>query len=140
MYNVEENFTRYMKNIGSDILFSKVPGETIKKVRKSIEISQGELARLLDLRRETVSRIETGAIAPTSSVIKRFSKTAAIIKVFREMNAMKDADSNEEPVPYNPTFIRTHFSLSSEQLDELKRIGDTSYNKTKNKILRRIKI
>ncbi|MFQ5801236.1 MAG: helix-turn-helix transcriptional regulator, partial [Candidatus Hydrothermarchaeales archaeon] len=112
MYNVEENFVRYMKDIGSNILFSAVPGETIKEVRKGIEASQEDMARLLGLRRETFSRIETGVINPTTTFIRRFSKMASIIKVFRDMNAIRDASPQDAQIPFNPTFIRTHFSLS----------------------------
>jgi transcriptional regulator with XRE-family HTH domain len=138
MYNVEENFTRYMKEIGSSILFSLQPGDTIKEVRKGIEISQEDLSRLLRLRRETISRIETGSINPTSAVIRRFSKIASIIKVFRDLNALKDAQPSESQVPFNSTFIRTHFSISAEELGDLIRIGNSSYTKTKKKVLRRI--
>jgi transcriptional regulator with XRE-family HTH domain len=74
MYNVEDSFTRYMKQIGSNILFSSLPGEKVKEIRKSIELSQDNLSKLLGIRRETVSRIETGAISPTSYFIKKFSK------------------------------------------------------------------
>jgi transcriptional regulator with XRE-family HTH domain len=140
MYDVEQNFTRYMKSIGSNILFSPLPGETIKEIRKSIEVSQDDIATLLSLRRETISRIETGSINPTSSFIKRFSKISSIIKVFRDMNALKDVQPIEGELPFNPTFVRTHFSLSSAELDNLMQIGNASYNKTKKKILRRIRI
>jgi transcriptional regulator with XRE-family HTH domain len=140
MYNVEENFIRYMKDIGASILFAPAPGVAVKEVRKGIEASQEDLARLLGLRRETLSRIETGVINPTASFIRRFSKMASIIKVFRDLNALKDASPQEAQIPVNPTFIRTHFSLSSGELDALMQIGDASYNKTKKKILRRIKI
>jgi transcriptional regulator with XRE-family HTH domain len=140
MYNVEKNFGKYKKDIGSNILFSPLPGGTVKEIRKSIEVSQEDLAHLMGLRRETISRIETGAITPTTSFIRRFSKFASIIKVFRDMNALKDAESQEGQVPLNPTFIRTHFSLSTGELDSLMRMGNASYKKTKKKVLRRIRI
>jgi transcriptional regulator with XRE-family HTH domain len=140
MYNVEENFTRYMKNIGSNVLFSPLPGEMIKEVRKGIEVSQDDIAKLLRVRRETISRIETGSINPTSSFIKRFSKLASIIKVFRDLNALRDVQPQEGKIQFNPTFIRAHFSLSSAELDNLMQIGNASYNKTKKKVLRRIQI
>jgi transcriptional regulator with XRE-family HTH domain len=140
MYNVEENFGKYKKDIGTNILFAPAPGEIVKEVRKSIEVSQDDLAHLMGLRRETISRIETGAITPTTSFIRRFSKFVSIIKIFRDMNALKDAESQEGQVPLNPTFIRTHFSLSTGELDSLMQMGNASYSKTKKKVLRRIRI
>jgi transcriptional regulator with XRE-family HTH domain len=140
MYDVEENFNRYLKDIGSRILFSPLQGLTIKEIRRAIEVSQEDVSNLLGVRRETISRIETGAIIPTSSIIKRFSKIASIIKIFRDINALKDTASEDPQIPFNPTFFRTHFSLSSEELDALMQIGNISYNKTKKKILRRTKI
>ena len=139
-YNVEENFTRYMRDIGSNILFSPVPGKTIKGVRKAIEASQEAVAGLLGVRRETVSRIETGGITPTAAFIRSFSKAASIIKVFRDINALKDTKPKDKNVLLNPTFIRTHFSLSPGEFDAMMRMGDASYSKTKKKILRRIRI
>ncbi len=140
MYNVEKNFGKYKKDIGSNILFAPAPGGIVKEIRKSIEVSQEDLAGLMELRRETISRIETGAITPTTTFIRKFAKFASIIKVFRDMNALKDAGSPERAVPLNPTFIRTHFSLSTGELDSLMQMGNASYNKTKKKVLRRIRI
>jgi len=140
MYNIEENFTHYMKEIGTGILFSSVPGESIKGARKRVEVSQQGMARLLGVRRETISRIETGAINPTSTFIKSYSKMVAIIKVFRDLNALKDAKSEDAPLYFNPTFIRTHFALTTAELEALMDLGNTSYNKTKKKVLRRINI
>lgn len=139
MYNVEENFDRYMREIGSDILFTPMPGALIKKIRKSMEVSQDQMAGFLGLRRETISRIETASINPTTSFIKSFSKIASMIKIFRDINALKDTSKSED-IPVNPTFIRTHFSLSPDELEKLMRLGNSSYYKTKKKVLRRIKI
>ncbi len=139
MYNIEKNFDRYMKEIGSDILFSPAPGALIKKIRKNMEVSQEEMAGFLGLRRETLSRIETAAINPTTSFIKSFSKIGSMIKIFRDINALKDSTRSED-IPINPTFIRTHFSLSPDELEKLMRLGNASYYKTKKKVLRRIKI
>ncbi len=138
MYTVEANIEGYMKDIGATILFSPNPGRTIKEVRKSMEVSQDDLAQLMSLRRETISRIETGSINPTAAFIKRFSKYASIIKVFRELNARKDAGKKSIGALLNSTFMRAHFSLSKGELDSLIAIGHTSYSKTKKKVLRRI--
>jgi len=139
MYDVEESFNRYSRELGSRILFSPSPGETIKDIRRSIEVSQDSLSELLLIRRETVSRIETGVINPTTTFIKRFSKIASIIKVFRDLNALQDTPASE-PFELNATFLRTHFSLTQTELDTLLKIGNRSYQKTKNKVLRRIQI
>ena len=138
MYSADASFVGYMRDIGATILFSPNPGRTIKEVRKSMEVSQDDLARLMSLRRETISRIETGSITPTAGFIKRFSKYASIIKVFRDLNARKDAEKKGDSALLNHTFMRTHFSISKGELDNLHRIGHTRYSKTKKKVLRRI--
>lgn len=129
-----------MRDLGASILFSPAPGETIKKVRKGIEANQEDMARLLGLRRETLSRIETGVIQPTASFIRRFSKIASTVKVFRDINALKEASPTEAQIPFSPTFIRSHFSFSPAELELLMELGNASYNKTKKKVLRRIRI
>lgn len=45
-------------------------GEKIKLLRKGKKISQEELANMLKINRNYLSRIETGKSEPTSSVIK----------------------------------------------------------------------
>ncbi len=140
MYNIEENFSKYTRDIGSNILFSPLPGTTVKEVRKGIEVSQERMAQLLGVRRETVSRIETGAINPTAAFIKKFTKIVSTIKVFRDINALRDTHQIEGDLPLNPTFIKTHLALTSAELDALMNIGSASYRKTKKKILRRIRI
>ncbi len=140
MYNAEKSFNTYMEKIGSSILFSNSPGSTIKNVRKDVEVTQEKMAELLEVRRETLSRIETGVINPTSSFIKNFSKMVSIVKVFRDLNAIRDGSGTGGEALINPTFIKTHFSFTNDELDSLTQIGNDSYSKTKKKILRRIKI
>jgi len=139
MYSVEESFRTYLRDIGAKILFSPAPGETIKETRRSLETSQEEMARLLGIRRETLSRIETGSISPTATFIRRFSRFASAIKVFRDLNALRDA-GRAWKMPMGSSFLRAHFSLTPQELDELMRIGNKGYSKTKKKVLRRMRI
>ena len=49
-------------------------GEKIKLLRKGKKISQEELANMLKINRNYLSRIETGKSEPTSSVLKNIAK------------------------------------------------------------------
>ncbi len=63
MYLLEKEYERYIKVIGGAVVSSENPNLEIKKIRTSLSIRQEDIATLLGLRRETISRIETGQYA-----------------------------------------------------------------------------
>ena len=65
-------------------------GEKIKSLRKSKSISQEELASMLKINRNYLSRIETGKSEPTSSILKNI---AEIFNV--DLNSLLDIEENE---------------------------------------------
>lgn len=65
-------------------------GEKIKSLRKSKGISQEELASMLKINRNYLSRIETGKSEPTSGVLKDI---ATIFSV--DLNSLLDIDSED---------------------------------------------
>ena len=53
-------------------------GEKIKQLRKSKGISQEELAFMLKINRNYLSRIETGKSEPTSSILKNIAEIFSV--------------------------------------------------------------
>lgn len=74
-------------------------GEKIKQLRKSKGISQEELASMLKINRNYLSRIETGKSEPTSSILKNI---AEIFNV--DLNALlditEDNSKNADKIKY----------------------------------------
>ena len=65
-------------------------GEKIKLLRKGKKISQEELANMLKINRNYLSRIETGKYEPTSSVLKNIAKIFNI-----DLNSLLDINNND---------------------------------------------
>lgn len=73
-------------------------GEKIKQLRKSKGISQEELASMLKINRNYLSRIETGKSEPTSSILKNVAEIFSI-----DLNSLldiTDEDKNTDKVKY----------------------------------------
>lgn len=73
-------------------------GEKIKQLRKSKGISQEELASMLKINRNYLSRIETGKSEPTSSILKHVAEIFSI-----DLNSLldiTDEDKNTDKVKY----------------------------------------
>lgn len=49
-------------------------GENIKRIRKQRNITQGELADMVNVKRETMSRIERGTRYPSLQLLERIAK------------------------------------------------------------------
>lgn len=65
-------------------------GEKIKLLRKGKKISQEELANMLKINRNYLSKIETGKSEPTSSVLKNIAKIFNI-----DLNSLLDINNND---------------------------------------------
>lgn len=65
-------------------------GEKIKLLRKDKKISQEQLANMLNINRNFLSRIETGKSEPTSSILKNL---ALIFNI--DLNSLLDINSEE---------------------------------------------
>lgn len=73
-------------------------GEKIKQLRKSKGISQEELASMLKINRNYLSRIETGKSEPTSSILKHVAEIFSI-----DLNSLldiTDEDKNTDKIKY----------------------------------------
>ena len=68
-------------------------GEKIKYLRKSKGISQEELATMLKINRNILSRIETGKSDPNAGILK------SIAQIFNvDLNSLLDINNSEEQV------------------------------------------
>lgn len=141
MYNVEKEYSRYVGLVGGRIVSAKAAREVIKEVRVSLGITQEELAAILDLRRETISRIENGIINPTLEFVKKFCSAVAIARVVRDLRALEDALllSGRDVSPLTPAMLRLYFDMPLEKLTMLFNIGIRGYQKSKAKILKELR-
>ncbi len=140
MYNVEEHYSKYVELVGGRIISSGRPREVIRDMRQSLGITQEEMASLMGLRRETISRIENGVIKPTLGFVEKFCSAVAITKVVRDLRALEDALvlSGKEVSPLTPAMLRLYFDVPMENLTVLFNIGIRGYQKSKARVLKEL--
>ncbi|NOZ76457.1 MAG: helix-turn-helix transcriptional regulator [Euryarchaeota archaeon] len=139
MYHVEEEYERYVRYYGGRLVSADNPSQEIKLRRKALGITQEELGNLLDLRRETISRIENGSIKPTFDFVIRFSRTLAAAKVIRELKALSEVKDREVSFPgINPNLLMRYFNMPRRDLEMISEIGIKGYEKSRAKILKNL--
>ncbi len=136
MYNVEEELTRYVTEIGGRIVGSPKQGEEIRKTRIAFGITQEEMGELVKLRRETISRIENGSISPTMEFVRKFARVIALARVVRDMQAMREVQNLGS---FSPNLLRGAVEISQQDFELISRIGIRGYQKSRAKILEKIK-
>lgn len=75
-------------------------GEKIKQLRKNKGISQEELAIMLKINRNYLSRIETGKSEPTSTILKHI---AEIFKI--DLNSLLEIKNDDESTTNKMKYI-----------------------------------
>jgi len=125
-----------MHKIAVELLFSNNGGERIKKMREELGITQEKISKLMNLRRETISRIENGSIHPTAGFLKNFSRITAEIKAFRDLFAI--CELNRKPSGFASILFKAHFPENSDEIEEIISLGSVSYEKKKARILKKL--
>ncbi len=75
-------------------------GEKIKALRKGKKISQEQLAMMLQINRNHLSRIETDKSEPTASILKDLTRLFDI-----NLNSLLDIELSEEPLENKINYI-----------------------------------
>lgn len=135
MYKMQEDFTRYVTEIGGKIISSSNQREDIRKTRVTFGITQKEMGELVGVRRETISRIENGSISPTAEFIRKFARIIALARVVRDMQAMREVQGVGS---LSPNLLRGYFDISAQEFELISKIGIRSYQKSRAKILKKI--
>lgn len=75
-------------------------GEKIKSLRKSKGISQEELAAMLKINRNYLSRVETGKSEPTAGILKQI---AIIFNI--DLNSLLDINNDNQDISEKVKYI-----------------------------------
>ena len=135
MYIVEKYFKDYVRELGLKIFLSKNVGYELKNIRKQLGLTQKDVADFMDLRRETISRIENGSINPTFDYIKKFVIFIALVKVFRDLSALE-----EMGIFLSPNVLRVSFNISVCDLEKASELGMKTYQRHREKMIRKVRI
>ena len=124
----------FKKEAAAEILLTQNSGEVIREYRKRYYMSQEELGELMDLRRESILRIENGNVTPTLDFVKKFIKTAALIEITRVERAQ-----HKEIDVYFLENIAKESGFEREKLPFIIKVAVESYDKKLMKIQKSLK-
>ncbi len=135
MYIVENHFKDYIRELSLKIFLSKNIGLELKNIRRQLGLTQKDVAEFMNLRRETISRIENGGINPTFDYIKRFVIFIALVKIFRDISALE-----EMGVYLSPNVLRVSFNISIADLEKASELGMKTYQKHREKTIKKVRV
>lgn len=76
--------------LAGQVVVSDQPGQVIRSSREHHGFTQAWLAPRLGVRRESLSRIESGRSSPTLRVVDRFARVVALARHVREVTARSE--------------------------------------------------
>ena len=125
----------FERDIAGEIVLSHDPGDIIRKYRIRYGISQEELGIIMNLRRESISRIENGSVTPTFDFVRGFITTVAIVEAIRVERAQ-----NKEINVHLLENIARESDFSIEKLPFVLKLAVESYDKKLIKIRKSLKV
>lgn len=102
------------------IQFSQVLANKLKSLRKSVDMTQDDVALLLGMNRTSFSKYENGAANPPLSVLRKLAKLYAVpieylIHDDVSQNIVQSSDSDELPENFDIKDISIFFSKLSQE-------------------------
>jgi len=131
---IPEWLVSFQKEIAGAIVLTQDTGEVICKYRTRYEMSQQELGELMGLRRESISRIETGSVTPTFDFARKFINAAALIEAIRVERAQ-----HKEIDVYFLENLSKELGFNREKLTFMLKVAVESYDKKLKKIQKSLK-
>ncbi len=124
----------FQKDLAGEMLLNQDSGDVISEYRKRYGMSQEELGELMELRRESISRIENGNVTPTLDFVKKFINAAALIEAIRVERAQ-----HKEIDVYFLENLAKELGFSREIVMSLLKVAVESYDKKLIKIQKSLK-
>ncbi len=125
----------FEREIAGEIVLSHKPGDVIREYRMRYGMSQEELGGMMDLRRESISRIENGSVTPTFDFVREFIMTVAVIEAIRVERAQ-----NKEINVHLLENIARESVFPIEKLPFVLKLAVESYDKKLIKIRKSLKV
>lgn len=121
--------------IAGDIVNSPERGRLIQTYRGKMHLTQEEISQIMRLRRETISRIETGKVTPTLAFIHVFSGVIAL------MESVKTYRSQNLGIEY-PYFSRigTELGVPQDRIASIIDLAIHSFDEKRKKAIRSLEV
>lgn len=109
----------------------------MQSLREKHGFTQEQLAGLLDLRRESLSRIEGGKVALTLPILQRFTRLVTLARGVREHLAYADSRSNLPDERYFEVIAQA-LHVEKAAADEVVLAATMAYDRKKRETLRSV--
>lgn len=113
------------------------PGPEMKGLRERYGFTQDFMAAALDLRRESVSRIEGGKVALTLPILQRFTRVITLARGVREHLAWAEARNNL-PDERHLDMLAQMLRVERPTADDVVLASMMSYDRKKREALRQV--
>ncbi len=133
-YYLPDWLQKYAKEVAGSIVLSEKQGKTIKEYRKKTGLTQKELSNILELARETISRIENEKIKPNYDFIRKITEIIALSEAIRSSIAQKESKNRGLGIPYLMR-IANELELSKQDFEKIILSSLDSYQKRKKDVL-----
>lgn len=109
----------------------------MQALREKHGFTQEQLAALLDLRRESLSRIESGKVSLTLPILQRFSRVITLSRGVREHLAWAESRGNLPDERHLDT-LAVALQLDKTSADEVVLVATMAYDRKRRDTLRTI--
>ena len=124
----------FQKEAAGAILLTQDTGTVICDYRKRYGMSQQEFGELMELRRESISRIENGSVTPTFDFARKFINAMSLIEAIR----VERAQHKEIDVHFLENLAK-ELGFNREELELMIKVAVESYDKKLLNIQKSIK-
>ena len=121
--------------IAGQLAVAEEPGRVVRALRDRFGFTQEQLAGLLRMRRESLSRIEGGKVAPSTGVIQRLASIMALTQAVREHVAEGEARGRGPDEAYLAR-LAIAMRLPREVADEVVLAAAMGYDQKKRGVLK----
>ena len=124
----------FQKEAAGALLLTHDTGDVICDYRKRYGMSQQEFGELMELRRESISRIENGSVTPTFDFARKFINVATLIEAIR----VERAQHKEIDVHFLENLAK-ELGFTREELELMIKVAVERYDKKLLKIQKSLK-
>ena len=124
----------FSRDLAARLVLLDEPGPEVKRLRERFGFTQEALAPLLDLTRESLSRIESGHMTPTRAFIQRYTRLMTLAKGARDHAAYMEA-RDAAPDPRHLAHLATYLRVEPKIAEEVAAAAMASYERKKQETL-----
>lgn len=134
---LSEDLSAFQIELAGRLAMADDPGPEIRSLRDKYAFTQEWLARLLRIRRESLSRIESGRVHPGTAFLQRFTRIMTLAHGAREHLAAAER-AGGRPDPDHLRMLSQATRLDRDSGEEIVLASMRSYEKKRRGILREL--